>query len=119
MLPQDAPPENFTFFDVLVWPVGLTMLALLIFYAGWRIEVKGGKAPWKWLAMAPGLFALYIGILYVSNYQNPLYYSLVVGAGKKMMYAHYGALIFPLLGVAGIVFFHFFNHKLNLATDDD
>jgi hypothetical protein len=119
LLAQDAPPESFGFLDVLVWPVGLTLVAWFVFYAGWWMENRSAKAPWKWISILPAAYAIYIGIDYVSKYQDPIYNNLIASGGRKMMFAHYGALIIPLLGLAGIVLFHFFNHKLNIATADD
>ena len=116
---QDVPPENLGFLDVLVWPVGLTLVGWFIFYYGWWVENRLTKAPWKWVAVVPVLYAIYMGCDYVGKYNNPLYNSLVAPGGKKMMIAHYGALIVPAAGLIGIILFHFYNHKLNLVTDDD
>ncbi|HVT12932.1 MAG TPA: hypothetical protein VHE55_11760 [Fimbriimonadaceae bacterium] len=120
LLAQDALPTDVSMVDVLLWPVALTILAWIIFYAGWWVENRLMKAPWKWLAVAPIAYGVWVGIGDVINISDPFYRSAVgVGAMKKMIAAHYGALIIPVIGLAGIILFHFFNHKLNLPTDED
>jgi hypothetical protein len=119
LLAQDTPPTNLTFLDVITIPIALTLLGCVIFYAGWWVENRLTKAPWKWIALAPVGYAIYMGICDVSNFRNPFYYSAVTTESvKKMTFAHYGALVLPLLGLAGIILFHFFNHKLDLDQDD-
>lgn len=116
---QDATPPD-TMIDVLMWPVMLTLAAWLVFYFGWWIENRFTKAPWKWLALLPIGYALYTGGALALRYQDPFYQSMLVAGGqKKMMAAHYGAFLIPLLGLVGIILFHFFNHKLNLPGEDD
>jgi len=34
------------------------------------------------------------------------------------MIGHYSAVVIPVLGLAGIILFHLFNHKLNLSPDE-
>jgi hypothetical protein len=118
LLAQEATPDNML--DVLALPVGLTLAAWLIFYAGWWVENRLTKAPWKWLAIPPVGYAIYLGVRYVFKFQDPFYRDLVdsAGGGKKMIAAHYGSLVLPVLGLAGIILFHFFNHKLNLTPDE-
>ena len=117
LLAQDTSTPD-SFLPYLGWPVGLTVLAAVIFYFGWRVENRLMKAPWKWVAFVPLAYALYLGLTLVIAYQDPFYVAKV-GEGKKMAFVHYGALLVPLLGLIGIVLFHFFNHKLNLQIDDD
>ncbi|HWA82459.1 MAG TPA: hypothetical protein VG820_03435 [Fimbriimonadaceae bacterium] len=120
LLAQDTLPTDASIVDILLWPVAVTILAWIIFYAGWWVENRLMKAPWKWLAVLPVAYGIYIGIDDVIKISDPFYRSAVgVGAMKKMIAAHYGALIIPVLGLAGIILFHFFNHKLNLPTDED
>src|ERR1051325_2865477 len=121
MLAQDSSANELTMLDVLLWPVAMTMLAWVIFYFGWWVEKKKNvKAPWKWLSLAPVAFGIYVGFDYVRQILDPFYQQLVgVGMMKKMVAAHWGALIIPLIGLAGIVLFHFFNHKLDIVIEDD
>lgn len=120
LLAQDATGNELSMLDVLLWPVALTMAAWIIFYFGWWVENRLMKAPWKWVAVLPLLYGIYIGINDVLNINDVFYRANVgVGAMKKMTAAHYGALIVPVIGLAGIILFHFFNHKLNLSTDED
>lgn len=118
LLAQIAPPENLTYMDVIVWPIATTLLGGVIFYFGWYVENRLTKAPWKWLAFVPLAYGLYIGYGYMTAYMNPFYQAAMPGGGKKMMVAHYGAFILPLLGVIGVILFHFFNHKLNIHVDE-
>jgi hypothetical protein len=120
LLADDHIPDGMS--DILMWPIGLTLIAWLIFYAGWYVENRLVKAPWKWLAILPIAYAIWSGWNdYLSRWLgDPVYRSAVaVGAAKKMMAAHWGAFFIPFLGLVGIILFHFFNHKLNLPTDDD
>jgi len=118
LMAQDTP-DKLTFLDVVAVPIGLTLLGCLIFYVGWWVENRLTKAPWKWIAILPVGYAIYLGIGYVQNFRDPFYYNLVTAEGaKKMTAAHYGSLIVPVLGLAGIILFHFFNHKLNLNPDE-
>ena len=117
LLAEDNIPNGMS--DVLMIPVGLTILAWLIFYAGWWVENRLTKAPWKWIAVVPALWAMWIGLGWVMAYRDPVYrFDINLAGGKKMMAAHYGALIIPILGLIGIVLFHFFNHKLHLDPDE-
>lgn len=118
LLAQEAPPENLSMFDVIVWPIAMTLVGGLIFYFGWWVENRLTKAPWKWLAFIPLGYGLWVGYTYMTNYMNPFYQAAMPGAGKKMLVAHYAAFIIPLLGVIGVILFHFFNHKLNISVDD-
>lgn len=117
---QDTPDPNMGFMNVLLWPTVLTLLGWGIFYGGWWIENRLTKAPWKWLAVIPIVIGAYIGFGFVMDIQNPVYNMYVSSSGgaRKMMFAHYGALILPILGLVGLVLFHFYNHKLNLGQDD-
>ncbi len=117
LLADETIPEGIS--DIIFLPLALTLGACLIFYAGWWVENRLTKAPWKWIALAPVLYALYIGIGWMLRFQEPVYNSLVTtGSAKKMIAAHYGSVIIPILGLIAIVLFHFFNHKLNLDPDE-
>lgn len=117
-LAQEALPS--TFLDVVTMPIGLTLLGCVIFYAGWWVENRLTKAPWKWIALAPVGYAIYMGYGFLSKFiGDPFYYDAVTTESvKKMTVAHYGALVVPVLGLVGIILFHFFNHKLNIEIDD-
>jgi hypothetical protein len=117
-LAQAGRPQSML--DVLLWPVLLTIAGCGIFYMGWYVENRLTKAPWKWIALLPIGYAMMLGWGYVSDWSEAFYRADVgVGNERKMMAAHYGALIIPILGVIAIVLFHFFNHKLHLSTDED
>jgi hypothetical protein len=118
LLAQAAPDENISILSVMVWPIAMTLLGGLIFYFGWWYENRMTKAPWKWIAFAPLAYGLFVGWGYMSSIMDPLYQAAMPGLGRKMVVAHYAAFILPALGAIGVVLFHFFNHKLNIAVDD-
>lgn len=120
LLAQDVPSTDLGITDVLMWPVAMTLLAWIIFFLGWRVENRLTKAPWKWIALVPLAYGLYVGFIELQNILDPFYRAQVgVGSMKKMIAAHWGGFFIPVIGLLGIVLFHFFNHKLNLPTDED
>src|SRR4051794_478128 len=100
LLAQETPPENLGVLDVLLLPVGLTFLGFVIFYAGWFVENRLTKAPWKWIAVAPVAYAIVVGFDTMQKYRDPFYSSLIdsAGGGRKMVFAHYGSFVIPILG---------------------
>src|SRR5437870_4583952 len=117
LLAQDySMPDIESPVDVLMWPVALSILGWLIFYAGWWVQNRLTKAPWKWLAVVPVVIAIFQGYDSLSWYRGN---GAGLIEGKKWIAAFYGSLIIPVLALAGIILFHFFNHKLNLPTDDE
>ncbi|MFI5384760.1 MAG: hypothetical protein ACHQ50_01450 [Fimbriimonadales bacterium] len=106
----------------MLWPIILTLVACTIFYAGWWVENRLVKAPWKWVALVPIGYGLWIGWNdYLGRWLGDSVYQSVVSAGaaKRMMAAHWAAFLIPLFGLAAIILFHFFNHKMNLPGEDD
>ena len=120
-LAQDNIPDGMS--DVLILPIGLTLVGLVIYFAAWR----GGRiwpklAPWKWLSVIPFAWGMWVGWFdYLGRWLgNPIYQALVAtGREKKMTAAHWGAFLMPLLGLAAVILLHFYSEKIDLGLEDD
>jgi len=120
LLADDNLPDGMS--DVLVFPIGLTLLGCFIYYAGWWVERRSAKSPWKWIGVVPLAYGMWFGWTNFLNrwLENPVYrFAVAQGREKKMMAAHWGSFLIPLFGLTAIVLFHCFNHKLGLEIDDD
>ena len=112
---QEGVPQSVL--EILLLPIGLTLLGLVIFMGGWYVENRATKAPWKWIGVLPVLYGIYAGYSVLHEYtSNSVMQGLL--PGKKWMIGEWAALIVPVLGLVLILIFHFFNHKLNISFDE-
>jgi ascorbate-specific PTS system EIIC-type component UlaA len=103
------PPTQDEFYTVLIVPAILVFFAVTIYYIAFQREQSGGRAPWKWAALAPLLLAAYLGFQSTSNIMDPMYRE--IAHGKKMMFSHVGALALPLLALVAIVLWEYFSSR--------
>lgn len=118
LLADDIFPTGMS--DVLQVPGGATILALIIFFIGWRLEKGGRKAPWKWIALLPIGYGLYVGwFSYLWPWVSDPIYSQEAGRGmaKRMLAAHWGAFLIPLLALATMILFQVFRDRIEIHQD--
>jgi len=99
---------------LVVWPAALSLLAFIIWYLGYRKEVDGDKAPWKWLAIVVLAIALVIGasaLILVFSGDYALVYDEL---GRRVRYALYGAGAAPIAGLAAIIGLSIFQRLNNV-----
>lgn len=103
--------------EILLMPVGMTILGLAIFMAGWYVQNRLNKAPWKWIGVIPVLYGLYVGWGTLNEWRtNPVLNTMLTG--KKWTGSYWACFVFPLLGLITIACFHFFNSRINRAFDE-
>ncbi|HTQ10374.1 MAG TPA: hypothetical protein VMI31_09910 [Fimbriimonadaceae bacterium] len=121
LLAQDNIPDGIS--DVVILPFGLTLIGLVIYFAGWRLGKRMPMiAPWKWFGVAPLACALWIGWFgHLSRWLGSPVYQVLVATGreKKMMAAHWAAFVIPLLGLVAVILLHFYSDRIDLGLDDD
>jgi hypothetical protein len=118
LLADESLPEGMS--DILILPLMLTLIGFLLFYAGAYVEAKRGKAVWKWIGVLPIAVSLVIGFQYLYRWLSDSVYAEAVstGAAKKMVAAHWGAFIIPLIGLGAVALVHFYGDKLNLTPSE-
>lgn len=88
---------------IVAWPAGLTFLAAIIWYFGYRVEENDGKAPWKWAAAVLLAIALAIGISALKMVFSGDFGLVSDSFGRKIRYAFYGAGAIPIIGLIGFI----------------
>lgn len=88
--------------EVLFLPVFFAIVGTVIWIAGRKAEIRDNAKPWKWAAAAPFFLAVCTGWGPFMRIRDTFYRAALEGYGKKMELAHYGALLLPLLCVAGL-----------------
>jgi len=98
---------------LVVWPIGLSFLAFIVWYLGYRVEENGGKAPWKWIAAVILAAALAIGFSALKMVFSGDFAIVAEQLPRRTRYALYGAggvPIFGLLAVIGLSIFKRLNN---------
>jgi hypothetical protein len=86
-----------------MWPGLLALIGVAIYSIFKVLENKAKKNdPRKWIGAAPLLLGLILGWSPFSLIRDKFYYESIKFHGDKMIWAHYGAFIVPILGLVGI-----------------
>jgi hypothetical protein len=96
--------------DIIVLPAILVFFGLLWWFVSLNAERQSGRTTfWKWVALLPLGFALFVGIRYMWYMYNPdtgfLYVrSMMVGdrMNRRTYYSHFVSLAMPILAIAGV-----------------
>ena len=97
----DAPPSNPLM--MLIIPAVLVLVSLLIWYLAYRVEENDKKATWKWIAVLPLAFALYIGFRDIRMVFSSDYALISDTLGRKTRFCLYGAGGLPVIGLIAMV----------------
>jgi hypothetical protein len=114
LLAEGQPPTRLI--DVIKLPVGLSILALIIWAIGAFIQTKSEVKLIKHLAWLPLIFAFFTGARQLKDFlTDPVYKAFVSTEGGKTTMGHYMGAIVPMLA-AGI--FLYWNYRLTQAERD-
>ena len=95
--------------DVVLWPVVAAIIGAVIWILGCRLEEDDGSSKIKWIAVLPMGFALIKGLgmmlKVVGGSVDAVLYRDVIG-GRKMLLAHYGSFVIPLLIAGALVAYY-------------
>ena len=101
--------NNMGVMDVVLWPVVAAVVAVVIWVLGCRLEEDDGSRKIKWIAVVPMGFALIKGLgmmlKVVGGSVDAVMYRDVIG-GRKMLLAHYGSFVIPLLLTGAMVAYY-------------
>jgi hypothetical protein len=97
--------------EVLIWPLLCTILGIVVWYVGLRIEFNTEKAFAKWLAMIPLGIGAFLGVNAVSRAMDFGYQEIL--DRKMTLYAHYVALAMPVLAIAAIIVWNWYQKRQN------
>jgi hypothetical protein len=87
--------------EVLLWPLILVIIGLVVWYIGLRIEFNTEKGFVKWISMIPLGIATLMGASSILRITDFAYREVM---NRRMtLYAHYLALILPVLAIGAIV----------------
>ncbi len=103
---QQSPPQSWI--DVLLMPGLAVFFGGLVLAIAIRAEMHGKPSPAKWAALAILFVGLWMGLPWFLSYVGPwpeakMYQADLLVYGRKMLLAHWGALLLPLLGIAATV----------------
>lgn len=104
----DAVPSSW--YDVLLLPFFLSGIGVVIYAMGRNAEFKM-LGHWKWWCMAPMTLAVLLGFRPMSYLFDVVYRASAEEYGRKMIFAHYGALGVPLACIVGVVAWHFMDRR--------
>ncbi len=99
---------------LVAWPIGLSILAFIVWYLGYRATEDGKKAPWKWLAIVILAVALAIGISALKMVMSGDFSLISDQLPRRLRYALYGAGGVPVLGLLAVIGLSIFQ-RLNNA----
>lgn len=105
-LVQQTPPQSWS--DVLLLPGLALFFGALVLGMAIRSEALGKRSTAKWLALAILLVGLWMGLPWFISYVGPwpeakLYQADLVVQGRRMLWAHWGAVVLPMIGVIAFV----------------
>jgi hypothetical protein len=98
-------------------PIFLTLVAVAIWIAGRTAELKHGAGPYKWAAALPLFIALVLGWSPFMRMRDFIYRLAIQPFGTKMSVAHYAAFMLPILCIAALVGFEYWDRKRHLPQD--
>lgn len=99
-LPEVMPEE---FYEPVMWPGILAFVGLAIYIVFRLLESKAEKpSNVKYIGLVPLVIALILGWPQFSLIRDKFYYESIKFRGDKMVWAHYGAFIIPLVFLLGI-----------------
>ena len=100
-----------TWYEVLLLPIFFAVIGAIIWIAGRNAELKAQAKPWKWAAALPFLIALLAGWGPFIRLRDSFYEAAIHPFGKKMEMAHYAAFLLPVLCMAALAGWEFWDHK--------
>jgi hypothetical protein len=100
-----------TWYEVLLMPLFFATIGIIIWLAGRNAELKDNAKPWKWAAVLPFFLALSAGWGPFFSLRDSFYRAYLEPFGKKMEIAHYAAFLLPLLAIAALAGWEFWDHK--------
>jgi len=80
-----------------------SVVGAIIYIAGRNAEIRDNAKPWKWWGALPMALALMAGWRPFMSVRDGFYQAAIEPNGKKMLYAHYGAFLVPVLVIIGLV----------------
>lgn len=111
------PPESLS--EVLILPVLLTMIGLIIYWAGVARALSYGEVKkFRWVGIILLMLALFVGVRYLWNMIDPSMGAFYRGAisGRRILYAHYVAPAMPFLSLLGVFILDIYLRKRAAET---
>jgi hypothetical protein len=108
-------PNSWT--SVAAFPILLTLIAVGVWIVGRTAELKHGAKPWKWAAAFPMFLALILGWSPFMRMSDFIYRLAIEPYGTKMRMAHYMAFMLPVICVAALAGYEYWDRKRSLPED--
>lgn len=88
---------------LVLWPAVLSLLAVVIWYLGYRKELEDERAPWKWLGLIALAAALAIGASALFTVFSGDFALIADQLGRRPRFALYIAGGVPIAALAAVV----------------
>jgi hypothetical protein len=95
--------------EVLLWPLIFSILGLIVWYIGLRVEFNTEKSAVKWLAFVPLGIATYLGGAAALRTTDYAYQELM--DRKMTLYGHYIALALPLIAIGALLTWNWYQKR--------
>jgi hypothetical protein len=106
-----------SWYEVLLLPVFFSAVGAVIYVSGRNAEIRDAAKPWKWWAALPFGLALLAGWRPFMSIRDSFYQAAIEPNGKKMLYAHYGSFLLPLIVMGGIAAWQYMDTRRRAAEE--
>lgn len=107
--PDSAPSS---WYEPMLMPVIFTFFGAVVFVGGRLLETQQNKdVKGKWFGVALLLLALVLGFARVWHLRNLIYAEILKDWGKKFLFSHWLAFLFPLLACIAIFGWYYWDKR--------